>query len=615
MLLLPRRCCWRVRSHEVLVLFFSTQRRCCDGGTPDHRASFPAGSLLFDGINMSRPAPNRLTPWIESLILSYRQEEEEGGSRGGGRMKAHVIGVSQMTLSQVRSSEGPTGLLFLSDGVLQIPAVLTASAWEHLQEQEDRECFTSLVNTTVIIQNFQLHFHMAQELTKCRFFLSVGDLATTAAGTVKDNTPSCTTLPSVRMKFCETWRALLGQEDSQKPNPNQFGLDLSEVLGEWKNDCPRVVLKDTKEKLMAARCPAGSPQQSASTSSLTSCTTDFDRDRRKYKEGKCIALNTEYRDTENKGQPANVGSSTCAAIDGDLPQVCKPPESMTPPVDDADWQSSMPANVEGVCDARESSPVPGEYSILDEVMVTGIIDWPLSNPWDMFPPPGVSPSSSDTSPQASPTALQPRSTTATSKPESAVVTSTLLPVHSSKETSSFPPYQKQPSTSPITSSSSAHVSRPASGCLPTSVRDRQDIESTVQGSYRKPKKKRCEATPQEPSTAKGEEELSQSPPSWLFDTQSGPSGTEECRDPRQTGIETVLRKTPKTHSDGRQFTYSYKVSGQNLQDFSRFRVPAALLHWAVKYLVAPKQTDILPNVIWASSCDVHLLCYSSVLTL
>ncbi|GLD67626.1 uncharacterized protein AKAME5_001896200 [Lates japonicus] len=117
---------------------------------------------------MPRPARSRLCPWIETLILSYGSEEGGSSSTSSGRLKAHVIGVGQMSQSQAQGSEGPSGLLFLSDGVLQIPALLTASAWEHLQEQEDRECFTSLVNTTVCIQDYRLHFHMAPEQNKCR---------------------------------------------------------------------------------------------------------------------------------------------------------------------------------------------------------------------------------------------------------------------------------------------------------------------------------------------------------------------------------------------------------------------------------------------------------------
>ncbi|KAG8012849.1 hypothetical protein GBF38_020772 [Nibea albiflora] len=109
---------------------------------------------------MPRPSRIRLSPWIETLILSYgsHPQVEEGGGGGGssGWLKAHVIGLGPMSQSQAQGSEGPTALLFLSDEVLQIPAMLTASAWERLQYQEERESLASLLNTTVYIQDYQL---------------------------------------------------------------------------------------------------------------------------------------------------------------------------------------------------------------------------------------------------------------------------------------------------------------------------------------------------------------------------------------------------------------------------------------------------------------------------
>ncbi|XP_029952824.1 adrenocortical dysplasia protein homolog, partial [Salarias fasciatus] len=192
-------------------------------------------------------------------------------------------GVGQLSASQAPASDGPTGLLFLSDGAVQIPAVLTAAAWERLQEQEDRECFGSLLNTTVCARDSRLLFHMAPERTRCRFFLSVGELTTTAAGPVRESPPCCTTLPAVRAAIGRAWRALLGRGESQS---SQGGLDLSELLGEWHHDCLQDVVDDVRRRLAAASERPASPRPSTSTAPPPPppvCTTGWDRDRVLYR--------------------------------------------------------------------------------------------------------------------------------------------------------------------------------------------------------------------------------------------------------------------------------------------------------------------------------------------
>lgn len=594
---------------------------------------------------MPRPARSRLSPWIESLILSYGGQE--GGS-SSGRLKAHVIGVGQMSQSQAQGSESPTGLLFLSDGLLQIPAILTASAWEHLQEQEDRESFASLVNTTVCIQDYQLQFHMAHEQTKCRFFLSVGELATTAAGPVKDNTPCCTTLPSVRQKICKTWRVLLGQE-VQDSQASQCGFDLSELLGEWQHDCLQAVLEDIRERLMVASSRPVSPQPSTSASTSlpthpdTSAATGWDADRVRYKGVKCFSVPVKCllipeEDAQQLPTPSNVGSRTPSGLTaasedrkGDLLRVCKSSETTQPSVDDVEWRIAEPAVLERDRDANENPPFPVEDAMLHEDRITWIIDSsirPLSNPWDIFPPPDDTSSSCDASPEATPTNSLSNPTATESKPDhAAIITSTQLPVDSSKESqptsehskgehSCLPPYQKPPHST-AGSPPSASVSPPelfTRQSNPSPATDEQhpdtaqqnlvleqerqileDMEESAGITHRKAKRKRSEPTPEAQTNSVDEEEeeaqMSVSPPSWLFDTQAGSSSKEGSSHQQGQTVGTVLRKTPTVHSDGRQFSYSYQASGQNLQDFSQFRVTESWLHWAVKYLVVPKQTD------------------------
>uniref|UniRef100_A0A7N8X387 ACD shelterin complex subunit and telomerase recruitment factor n=1 Tax=Mastacembelus armatus TaxID=205130 RepID=A0A7N8X387_9TELE len=474
-------------------------------------------------------------PWIENLILSY-DSQEMNCSRG--QLKAHVIGVSQMSLSQAQGSEGPTGLLFLSDGVLQIPAVLTASAWEHLQEQEDRECFTSLLNTTVCIQDYRLQFHMALEQNKCRFFLTIGELASTSAGPVKDSTPCCTTLSSVRLKICKTWKALQGQEemDSQR---SQCGFDLSELLGEWQHDCLQAVLDDVRKRLMVVNsCPVGLHTSGAFSA------TSWDVDRVRYKGMKHFSVPIKCLlipegDAQQQKTPPNAGSRT-----PNLAPVCKPSEITQASVDAAEWEIATPVVAERNCGHKEHSPPPVEDFMLHEDMIAEMIDTdirPMSNPWDIFPPPCDASSSSDASPDATPIHPLHKSTTAESRPDHAtIITSTQIPLHSSKESqpksdpssgqlSYFPPYQKPPHMNSLLATA-------------------------------------------DPSTS------TFTSPLGLFPKPSN------------------LPKTPTVHSDGMPFSYTYHLTGQNLLDFSRFKIDESLLQWALKYLLVPQCTDTTQKI-------------------
>uniref|UniRef100_UPI0037E7E666 adrenocortical dysplasia protein homolog n=1 Tax=Semicossyphus pulcher TaxID=241346 RepID=UPI0037E7E666 len=593
---------------------------------------------------MSRAARNKLSPWIESLILSYGSQDE-GGSM---QLKAHVIGVGQMSQSQAQGSDGPTGLLFLSDGVLQIPAILTAAAWDNLQDKEERECFTSLLNTTVCIQDYQLQFQMTPEQTKCRFFLSVGELAATSAGPVKDNTPCCTTLPSVRQKICKTWRALLGQEG--QGSQSQCGFDLTELLGEWEHDCLQAVLEDVRERLTGSSHPVNpQPSTSTYTSSLphqdTSTATSWDVDRVTYKRETCFtvpinSLLIPEGDAQQLQTPLNVESKTPSGLSADLadntrdlPQVCKLSETAQSSDDDVEWQTETSALVMLDCDVNENLRPHVEDDVLDEDMITRLNESeirPLSNPWDIFSPPGVISSSTDESPEATQT-----------HPHVAIFTSTQLPVHSSKETqqtsdqnskgehSDLLPYQNPPNSAslPITVSTLAPTSvspperftRPAS-LSPDTEEQRtdvaklnrlaleqesqifEDVEETVERKCMKAKRKRSD--PQaEAQTILDEEDVAQisgSPPSWLFDSKSGSGAEEGSGLQHGQTMGTDLKKTSTVHSDGKLFSYSYQVSGKNLQDFSQFKVAESLLNWAVKYLVTPQQTED-PNSTSAAS--------------
>lgn len=567
---------------------------------------------------MTRAPRGKLSPWIEKLILRYDSQE---GS-GGGRLKAHVIGVGQMSQSQAQSSDGPTGLLYLSDGALQIPAILTASAWEHLQDQEDRESFTSLLNTTVCIQDYRLQFHMAQEQTKCRFFLSVGELATTAAGPVKDKTPCCTTLPSIRQKICKTWRVLLAEE-VQDSQASQCGFDLSELLGEWQHDCLQDVLDDVKERLMTIYSRSVSPQPSTSTCTplpshpdTSTTTTRWDIDRVTYKGEKSFTVPVQCLLIPEEGAQQlqtvqNVGSGTQNELSAasedraiDLLQVDRLSESAQPSAGETEWQIGKPAVEETDHDAISYSPL----SLQDGIS-------PLSNPWDIFPPPCGSSSSSDASPVAEPTHLLHNPTNAASKPDrDGIMTSTQLPTHSSKESwqtselseegrSFLPPYQKPPHSSGLPTtvdpSTSTSAGTPEPFNHPSDKLTTTENPCTLERVIEETAEKKCSEAKREgrelPSGAltallDEEKEAPQSPPSWLFETRTS-SGSQEDSCHQDAIAATAVSRAPSVHSDGKPFSYSYQVSGQNLQDFSRFKVAGPWLHWAVKYLLVPKQND------------------------
>ncbi|KAK5928660.1 hypothetical protein CgunFtcFv8_013708 [Champsocephalus gunnari] len=510
---------------------------------------------------MNRGARSRLPPWIESLVLSYGREERSSG----GRLKAHVIGVGEMSQSQAQGSEGPTGLLFLSDGELQIPAILSASAWEHVQEQDDRECFTSLVNTTVCIHDYQLQFHMAPELTKCSFFLLVGELATTAAGQVKDTPPVSTSQPSIRLKICQTWRALLAHQETQ--------------------DSQCLLLPEQDAEQLHSQLPVGSR------------TTG----------GVCAASEDRRRD---------------------LPPVFTALQTMQPSGDDdAKWAIAEPEAVER--DANGNSPYPAEHSMLHEDGITVFTDShrPLANPWDMFPPPCDTSSSSDVSTEATPNHSPQHPTATEPKSDDGVTLSSMhQPLHSSKDTSELnkeepsflPPYQKDPhstslhatatpSTPPLPrllSATDTQHAHPAQQHLPSLDKESQILLKSIKGTN---ERKRREPIAEAPSPlVEQETPISGSPPSWLFDAQTGCGAEEGGRHQPAPPVGSGSRKpeSATVHSDGRRFSYSYRVSAQNQQALRGLSVAEAHLHWAVNYLVVSKQKDPPPNTSVSSQSNV-----------
>lgn len=180
-------------------------------------------------------------PWIEQLILNY------GSVQRDASVRAHVIGVSDLTESQ-RTDESDACMLFLSDGTVFIPAVLSAAAWEHMQELEERDTFSGLDNTTVSVRKFQLKFHMNPELMTCQFYLTINQLVSVGQVSLHHRPMSCTMLPSVKQQILKTWRSLM-KESSVSSVSSESGLSLSCLMGAWHNDIIMDLLKDTMKKL------------------------------------------------------------------------------------------------------------------------------------------------------------------------------------------------------------------------------------------------------------------------------------------------------------------------------------------------------------------------------
>ncbi|XP_061892124.1 adrenocortical dysplasia protein homolog [Entelurus aequoreus] len=529
---------------------------------------------------MRRSAWNKLSPWIERMIQNYSTEEE---SRGCVRLKAHITNVGQMSQSQAQNLEGPTELLFLSDGVVQIPAILTSAAWEELQENCDMECFTSLLNSTVCIRDYRLQFHMAMESTRCTFFLSVGELVTKSAGTVKERMPCCISLPSVRQKIFDTWRSLVVQGGQESQN-SQTGFELTELLGQWQQDCFQTVMEDVQEKL------TGQPSTSLTQPGLFSATSwDAERVQDKGLERfsvpmKCLLV------PERDEQSTNVDILT-PDVDEELDlHICDRTQSL---VHAADGQTETHTG-------REGENIRDNDSISLDMINKDII--PLENPWHFFPAPFNSSASSDESretthkhfipPQQEKGPENSTSTQLTANAQSEGSTSQ----HSKEDHSVLPPFQKEPpSSGNINDTETQHV-HAASQEKNTFVENADTLEVTVETQHRKSKRKReLESVQKAHNTVVVEEEedicQSVSPPSWLFDSVVG-SGTDDGSVQAQN-VGAERRKTSTVHNDGCLFSYTYTVSGQDLHDFAQFKVEDALLHWAVKYLVAPKQATHL----------------------
>ncbi|KAI1889995.1 hypothetical protein AGOR_G00168650 [Albula goreensis] len=179
---------------------------------------------------MIKTRRSKIEPWIETLIQSYGQQEKTKGVKG------YVLEVGDFSKSS-QQEENAVAVLFISDGVVHIPVVLTKEAWEMMQEMEERDTVSNLENCTVFLQRYSLGFQREADMFRSKFFLTVNKLASVAFGAIIDKVPCCTSLPTVRQKICDTWRLLEG-ENSPTIMESQSEFCLTELLMEWEEDRP-----------------------------------------------------------------------------------------------------------------------------------------------------------------------------------------------------------------------------------------------------------------------------------------------------------------------------------------------------------------------------------------
>ncbi|XP_051918063.1 adrenocortical dysplasia protein homolog [Hippocampus zosterae] len=525
---------------------------------------------------MFRRKKDVLAPWIESLIQSYGSEE---GTSDRRTPRAYVTAASRMSNSEARLTEGPPDLLFLSDGVVQIPTFLTPTAVEYLRRDEI-ENFKNLIDCTVYVTGHRLKFHTAADPTRSKFFLSAGRIMVISVGPTKPRTPCCTTLRSVKQKIFETWRAIMVQETQDSlANPNDF--NLSELLGEWQNDNVQTVLQDVQKRLMMFRLAIlgvssfnGHPTVTESDM-FTPTNWDIERENDMGCFSipiKCLLI-PEGHAVHGPKESANISTT-----DGDMMLNLQPSPCTRSSVDPVDGQTAkLPEGAGEVQNCGDNIADPDSVC----VKLTNKEITPLEKPWEMFPPPnglsflGMSQEAIPIPPMQSHKQNYHLSITGTQLPITSTQSEDLQ--HSKEAHDSFPPYKKT-----ACSSGKCNTGTPTSPTAPEEVQslignvDAQ--QETIGRQHRKAKRKlNVECVQEAQATVAVEED----------EAQVMTSGTDEGG----IHVETLCaekRKTLTVHAGGEPFSYTYMASGQNLHDFSKFQVAKSLLAWAVKYLV-PKQ--------------------------
>ncbi|XP_053742103.1 adrenocortical dysplasia protein homolog [Synchiropus splendidus] len=497
-----------------------------------------------------RPA-HELSPWIQKLILEY----DEAAAEHKRTFKAQVIYVDHLSPSQVHLAPGPTELLYVSDGEVHIPALLTPEAAQLLLEMEERECLSRLRFATVHIQKVKLLFYADAEETRSRFYLTVGSMATLCIVPRADVVPSCSELPAVQRKISKVWRRrFVGDEAVCRDS--QSLMDLSQLLWECEQDSLSSLCVEIRDRLEGAEKPPAGPHTSPQPRNAHM--THWDADRIRFKNAPSFSVPVKFL-----LMPDHCGSS-----DGRRPQSLEPPDNTEVPRSPEGRHTPQTRRSPEAHRSPQTRPTPEtrrspearrtpqarqspqtrlktvsedllQESSLLRCVLPRIMQGPAAHQWDLFPPPWETSSSSDASgddgPRLGPSAPG-------------------LPAEVSQP-SDLPPYQDLQSFSNTSEGPAESQTRPS--VVEPEEEQVHSGELRVEGPG-----KRSGPAAEGPRTRAGA-----SPLAWI------------CETPDHPNVEDGPEQAPQAQP------VSSQVTQQNMEDFSRFTVPEWLQRWAVQYLL------------------------------
>ncbi|KAJ8417925.1 hypothetical protein AAFF_G00227680 [Aldrovandia affinis] len=521
---------------------------------------WPQGKLK-DGV-MGKKWRFKIEPWIEAVVQNYSQQESAKPVNG------YVLQVCDLSTSD-QQEENAVALLSISDGMVQIPTVLSRQAWEVMQKNEERVSVSGLKNSTVVLHQYSLGFQKEAEMSKSKFFIAVNRLAAQAWGAKIEKVPCCTTLPTVRQKICETWRSL-EEENPSTTMDTQSGFCLTELLVEWGENCLNDLLEELKG-LLAQGPSSSSPQPSTSHAEPlpTAFPTGWHADRVRYRgqETFTVAVSHLYI-------PAEQMEKMQAQLDNPVTGAANPVEH------EEERLGSLPDSGQDgnslVCSGEEAAVVP-------------------VNPWDIFAPAvgNISTSSSEVSPSGSfVSALLPLDQAlcdpmATSTPafgatlerpcSRELFTSSdqsgegVAATRSDNQT--LPPYQRPHPY--LTTGSSPILAGSAQSSLGSFV-------SSANILQHRPSLLLCTPDPcQDKPTAHQQ-------PSSLRRARSELTKTKEVVVAGSSKKCTNVHSAVRTHPDGTPFSYQYQPTPSVAKALSLFEVPDDHVRWAMRYLVSDR---------------------------